>query len=70
MEKKSQSPTVKEITWLFLGGAGAGLIVFMLFGNLASTSLLVGNVSKHSFLWFISRSVSAKFREDFRCFVR
>ncbi len=33
MQKKPQSSTAKEIVWLFLGGASAGLIVFMLFGG-------------------------------------
>ena len=33
MKKKSQSLTAKETAWLFSGGAGAGLIVFMLFGG-------------------------------------
>ena len=34
MEKKSQSPTAKEIAGLFLGGTSAGLIFFMLFGGI------------------------------------
>ena len=33
MQKKPQSSTAKEIVWLFLSVAGAGLIVFMLFGG-------------------------------------
>ena len=33
-QNKSQSPSVTEIVGLFLGGAGAGLVVFMLFGGI------------------------------------